>query len=60
MLQNLEEAIIVAKENTIDFTNDIFMQMIVRLDQKFESLNEILNLKFLKIYRETQDDDGSA
>ena len=60
MLQNLEEAIVVAKENTIDFTNDIFMQMIVRLDQKFESLNEILNLKFLKIYRETQGDDGSA
>ena len=58
MLQNLEEAIVVSKGNTIDFTNDIFVQMITRLNIEFESLNEILNLKFLKIFRETEDDES--
>lgn len=56
MLQNLEEAIVVSKENTIDFTNDIFCQMIKRLNVEFEEVDEILKLKFLKIYRETEDE----
>ena len=55
MLQNLEEAIVVCQENIITYKNEKFDQLIKRLNKNIQTENEILQLKFLEVYRKSED-----
>ena len=57
MLQSLEEGIVVVKDAAINFSNDIFKEILHRvvLPSNQNSKTSILDLKIFKIYRKTED-----
>lgn len=55
MLQNLEEAIVVCQENIITYKNEKFDQLMKRLNKGVLTENEILQLKFLEVFRKSDD-----
>ena len=50
ILNSLDEGIIICKDNQIDFTNDVFSNMTMRL-QNQHATKDIIKYPFLKIYR---------
>ena len=63
MFHNLEEAIVVSQDRKIDFLNFKFQQLMKRITHNDNiTAEEILNLKFLELYRKSDEQEmqGSA
>jgi hypothetical protein len=59
MFQSLEEGILVIKNKTIDFSNDIFKEILTRIsfDKEIKDIGEMLHQPIFKIFRETKNEE---
>jgi hypothetical protein len=62
MFQALEEGIIVIKDNVIDFSNDLFKEILTRihLEKNLKSFDQVLDEKIFKVFREGQNEESSS